>query len=80
MPGTYTVQQLTYDANAAVTDESEPGSELSQNRAAGFVLPVGLTSPLCSDPQEEFRGPEEEQTHTDWLTLNVGGRCFTTTR
>ncbi|XP_029025092.1 BTB/POZ domain-containing protein KCTD9b [Betta splendens] len=29
-------------------------------------------------PQEEPRGPDEGQ--TDWLTLNVGGRCFTTTR
>lgn len=36
--------------------------------------------PLLSDSQEEFRGPEAGQTHTDWLTLNVGGRCFTTTR
>ncbi|XP_069369431.1 BTB/POZ domain-containing protein KCTD9b isoform X2 [Paralichthys olivaceus] len=27
------------------------------------------------DPQDE-----RSQTHTDWLTLNVGGRCFTTTR
>ncbi|XP_030580724.1 BTB/POZ domain-containing protein KCTD9-like isoform X1 [Archocentrus centrarchus] len=32
------------------------------------------------DPQEDPRGPENDQTHTDWLTLNVGGRCFTTTR
>ncbi|XP_030005863.1 BTB/POZ domain-containing protein KCTD9b isoform X1 [Sphaeramia orbicularis] len=32
------------------------------------------------DPQEDLRGPEKCQTHTDWLTLNVGGRCFTTTR
>ncbi|XP_026154113.1 BTB/POZ domain-containing protein KCTD9b [Mastacembelus armatus] len=32
------------------------------------------------DPQEDFRGRERGQTHTDWLTLNVGGRCFTTTR
>uniref|UniRef100_A0A3Q3WNZ5 BTB/POZ domain-containing protein KCTD9 n=1 Tax=Mola mola TaxID=94237 RepID=A0A3Q3WNZ5_MOLML len=32
------------------------------------------------DPQEDFNGPEKGQTHTDWLTLNVGGRCFTTTR
>lgn len=35
---------------------------------------------LCSDPQEDLSGPEKRQTHTDWLTLNVGGRCFTTTR
>uniref|UniRef100_A0A3Q3J6E9 BTB/POZ domain-containing protein KCTD9 n=1 Tax=Monopterus albus TaxID=43700 RepID=A0A3Q3J6E9_MONAL len=32
------------------------------------------------DPQEHFRSPEKRQAHTDWLTLNVGGRCFTTTR
>lgn len=32
------------------------------------------------DPQDEPRGPDRCQTHTDWLTLNVGGRCFTTTR
>uniref|UniRef100_A0A7N6AC43 BTB/POZ domain-containing protein KCTD9 n=1 Tax=Anabas testudineus TaxID=64144 RepID=A0A7N6AC43_ANATE len=32
------------------------------------------------DCQEDFRDPEKGQTHTDWLTLNVGGRCFTTTR
>ncbi|XP_070780675.1 BTB/POZ domain-containing protein KCTD9b [Enoplosus armatus] len=33
-----------------------------------------------SDPLEDLRGLEKDQTHTDWLTLNVGGRCFTTTR
>uniref|UniRef100_A0A3B4YN96 Potassium channel tetramerization domain containing 9b n=1 Tax=Seriola lalandi dorsalis TaxID=1841481 RepID=A0A3B4YN96_SERLL len=32
------------------------------------------------DPQDDLRDPENGQTHTDWLTLNVGGRCFTTTR
>ncbi|XP_069023019.1 BTB/POZ domain-containing protein KCTD9b isoform X2 [Embiotoca jacksoni] len=32
------------------------------------------------DPQEDLGGPDQCQTHTDWLTLNVGGRCFTTTR
>ncbi|XP_024154715.1 BTB/POZ domain-containing protein KCTD9b [Oryzias melastigma] len=32
----------------------------------------------CEDPQED--GGWRGQTHTDWLTLNVGGRCFTTTR
>ncbi|XP_039882720.1 BTB/POZ domain-containing protein KCTD9-like isoform X1 [Simochromis diagramma] len=32
------------------------------------------------DPQDDPRGPDKDQTHTDWLTLNVGGRCFTTTR
>ncbi|XP_018550310.1 LOW QUALITY PROTEIN: BTB/POZ domain-containing protein KCTD9b [Lates calcarifer] len=32
------------------------------------------------DPQDDFRDPDKCQTHTDWLTLNVGGRCFTTTR
>ncbi|XP_028273588.1 BTB/POZ domain-containing protein KCTD9b [Parambassis ranga] len=33
------------------------------------------------DPQDGLGGPDERgQTHTDWLTLNVGGRCFTTTR
>lgn len=31
-----------------------------------------------ADPQED--GGWRGQTHTDWLTLNVGGRCFTTTR
>uniref|UniRef100_A0A673ANR7 BTB/POZ domain-containing protein KCTD9-like n=1 Tax=Sphaeramia orbicularis TaxID=375764 RepID=A0A673ANR7_9TELE len=35
---------------------------------------------IIQDPQEDLRGPEKCQTHTDWLTLNVGGRCFTTTR
>ncbi|KAF0031858.1 hypothetical protein F2P81_016413 [Scophthalmus maximus] len=30
-------------------------------------------------PQDDLRAPDP-QTHTDWLTLNVGGRCFTTTR
>uniref|UniRef100_A0A8C3GFZ5 Potassium channel tetramerization domain containing 9 n=1 Tax=Cairina moschata TaxID=8855 RepID=A0A8C3GFZ5_CAIMO len=35
----------------------------------------------CVDPQTDAR-PHEELTgsHTDWLTLNVGGRYFTTTR
>ncbi|KAM4719364.1 BTB/POZ domain-containing protein KCTD9-like isoform 2-T2 [Anableps anableps] len=32
------------------------------------------------DCQEDLREAETCQTHTDWLTLNVGGRCFTTTR
>uniref|UniRef100_A0A3Q1EV98 Potassium channel tetramerization domain containing 9b n=1 Tax=Acanthochromis polyacanthus TaxID=80966 RepID=A0A3Q1EV98_9TELE len=32
------------------------------------------------DVQDELIGPARCQTHTDWLTLNVGGRCFTTTR
>lgn len=32
------------------------------------------------DPQEDAAGLERCPTHTDWLTLNVGGRCFTTTR
>uniref|UniRef100_A0A8D3AB08 BTB/POZ domain-containing protein KCTD9 n=1 Tax=Scophthalmus maximus TaxID=52904 RepID=A0A8D3AB08_SCOMX len=32
-----------------------------------------------SPPQDDLRAPDP-QTHTDWLTLNVGGRCFTTTR
>ncbi|XP_076140678.1 BTB/POZ domain-containing protein KCTD9b [Alosa pseudoharengus] len=34
------------------------------------------------DPQEdcEDHGDFPIQAHTDWLTLNVGGRCFTTTR
>ncbi|MEE6479064.1 hypothetical protein FKM82_012115 [Ascaphus truei] len=33
------------------------------------------------DPQTDFRTPEEVTAgHTDWLTLNVGGRYFTTTR
>ncbi|KAI3362475.1 hypothetical protein L3Q82_012765 [Scortum barcoo] len=32
------------------------------------------------DPQDDLRAFERGQTHTDWLTLNVGGRCFTTTR
>ncbi|XP_062410662.1 BTB/POZ domain-containing protein KCTD9b [Sardina pilchardus] len=34
------------------------------------------------DPQEDFEdhGDFPIQAHTDWLTLNVGGRCFTTTR
>lgn len=39
---------------------------------------------LCDilDPQEdsEDHGDVPIQAHTDWLTLNVGGRCFTTTR
>ncbi|XP_058473370.1 BTB/POZ domain-containing protein KCTD9b isoform X1 [Solea solea] len=34
----------------------------------------------CDDLQDDLRDPEKAQTHTDWLTLNVGGRCFTTTR
>lgn len=36
----------------------------------------------CSeeDDGEELGDPEKCQPHTDWLTLNVGGRCFTTTR
>ncbi|KAE8285505.1 BTB/POZ domain-containing protein KCTD9 [Larimichthys crocea] len=41
------------------------------------VLYVSEGDP-SEDPQEELSGPEK--THTDWLTLNVGGRCFTTTR
>ncbi|XP_070408294.1 BTB/POZ domain-containing protein KCTD9b isoform X1 [Nothobranchius furzeri] len=32
------------------------------------------------DHQEDLGGHERCQAHTDWLTLNVGGRCFTTTR
>ncbi|KAK1884171.1 BTB/POZ domain containing protein KCTD9 [Dissostichus eleginoides] len=32
------------------------------------------------DPRDDLTDPEKDQTHTDWLTLNVGGRCFTTTR
>lgn len=39
-----------------------------------------VTLPLCLDLQEDISGPEQGQMHTDWLTLNVGGRCFTTTR
>ncbi|XP_034752925.1 BTB/POZ domain-containing protein KCTD9-like [Etheostoma cragini] len=31
------------------------------------------------DPQDDPADLEKDQTHTDWLTLNVGGRCFTTT-
>ncbi|XP_041754575.1 BTB/POZ domain-containing protein KCTD9 isoform X3 [Coregonus clupeaformis] len=34
----------------------------------------------CADPQDDPGGPDWFQTHTDWLTLNVGGCCFTTTR
>lgn len=35
------------------------------------------------DPQDEVSGdcePEQAGAHTDWLTLNIGGRLFTTTR
>lgn len=33
------------------------------------------------DPQDEVNGASERQgAHTDWLTLNIGGRQFTTTR
>lgn len=32
------------------------------------------------DSQENGGGPDRCQANTDWLTLNVGGRCFTTTR
>ncbi|XP_029459964.1 BTB/POZ domain-containing protein KCTD9 isoform X4 [Rhinatrema bivittatum] len=33
------------------------------------------------DPQSDMKAPEEiSGSHTDWLTLNVGGRSFTTTR
>ncbi|KAM6902253.1 BTB/POZ domain-containing protein KCTD9b [Xenentodon cancila] len=32
------------------------------------------------DPQNDAGDLEKTQTHTDWLTLNVGGRRFTTTR
>uniref|UniRef100_A0A8C7M0K3 BTB/POZ domain-containing protein KCTD9 n=1 Tax=Oncorhynchus mykiss TaxID=8022 RepID=A0A8C7M0K3_ONCMY len=32
------------------------------------------------DPQDDPGCPDWFQTHTDWLTLNVGGCCFTTTR
>lgn len=34
---------------------------------------------LFKDPEEEHR-ETCSQNHTEWLTLNVGGRCFTTTR
>ncbi|XP_055729937.1 BTB/POZ domain-containing protein KCTD9-like isoform X3 [Salvelinus fontinalis] len=34
----------------------------------------------CADPQDDPGCPDWFQTHTDWLTLNVGGCCFTTTR
>ncbi|XP_064799092.1 BTB/POZ domain-containing protein KCTD9-like isoform X3 [Oncorhynchus masou masou] len=34
----------------------------------------------CADPQDDPGCPDWFQTHTDWLTLNVGGYCFTTTR
>uniref|UniRef100_A0A3P8ZJV4 BTB/POZ domain-containing protein KCTD9 n=1 Tax=Esox lucius TaxID=8010 RepID=A0A3P8ZJV4_ESOLU len=33
-----------------------------------------------NDPLGDPGSPDKFQTHTDWLTLNVGGRCFTTTR
>ncbi|XP_058869628.1 BTB/POZ domain-containing protein KCTD9-like isoform X1 [Acipenser ruthenus] len=33
------------------------------------------------DPQEDVKTAEEPSgANTDWLTLNIGGRCFTTTR
>ncbi|XP_024237756.1 BTB/POZ domain-containing protein KCTD9 isoform X2 [Oncorhynchus tshawytscha] len=34
----------------------------------------------CADPRDDPGCPDWFQTHTDWLTLNVGGCCFTTTR
>nr|XP_046226414.1 BTB/POZ domain-containing protein KCTD9-like isoform X2 [Oncorhynchus gorbuscha] len=34
----------------------------------------------CADPQDDPDCPDWFQTHTDWLMLNVGGCCFTTTR
>lgn len=43
------------------------------------VLYVSEEDP-SEDPQDDLTDPEKDQTHTDWLTLNVGGRCFTTTR
>ncbi|XP_040915594.1 BTB/POZ domain-containing protein KCTD9b isoform X2 [Toxotes jaculatrix] len=43
------------------------------------VLYVSEEDP-SEDPQDDLTDPEKGQTHTDWLTLNVGGRCFTTTR
>ena len=34
-----------------------------------------------SDPQDEVNGASEQPgAHSDWLTLNIGGRLFTTTR
>ncbi|KAM3600205.1 uncharacterized protein V6R79_019471 [Siganus canaliculatus] len=39
---------------------------------------VLYVSESFEDSQDDLCGPET--THTDWLTLNVGGRCFTTTR
>lgn len=36
---------------------------------------------LSLDPQTDSKLPEGlSGSHTDWLTLNVGGRYFTTTR
>lgn len=46
-----------------------------------FTIFLIITVSFCVDPQTDGR-PHEELTgsHTDWLTLNVGGRYFTTTR
>ncbi|XP_056444849.1 BTB/POZ domain-containing protein KCTD9b [Gadus macrocephalus] len=35
---------------------------------------------LVENGGQDLCDPEKCQPHTDWLTLNVGGRCFTTTR
>uniref|UniRef100_A0A671VNL2 BTB/POZ domain-containing protein KCTD9-like n=1 Tax=Sparus aurata TaxID=8175 RepID=A0A671VNL2_SPAAU len=47
---------------------------------ASSKLGVRASSVYNGNGDERSSGPERGQTHTDWLTLNVGGRCFTTTR
>uniref|UniRef100_A0A8C4X2R4 BTB/POZ domain-containing protein KCTD9 n=1 Tax=Erpetoichthys calabaricus TaxID=27687 RepID=A0A8C4X2R4_ERPCA len=43
------------------------------------VLYVSEGDPFV-DPQTETKLADSLSNHTDWLTLNIGGRCFTTTR
>ncbi|XP_035463872.2 BTB/POZ domain-containing protein KCTD9b isoform X2 [Scophthalmus maximus] len=54
--------------------------EESRDGKRKYSRPVPTGYKYCvTAPQDDLRAPDP-QTHTDWLTLNVGGRCFTTTR
>lgn len=55
---------------------ADPGSE--QGLRPRFVL---LFCIYTTDPHTEAKeSADQHGAHTDWLTLNIGGRSFTTTR
>lgn len=47
----------------------------------GFSVSVVFLHFIITDPQNEAKVTSDPlAAHTDWLTLNIGGRLFTTTR